>query len=66
MSKSSYREYFAECKSLIKFSRICELAGVHRVSFSRFMKGKEFDWCLSVESLQKIYDTLQDELQKLT
>lgn len=66
MSKNSYREFFAQCKSLIKFSRICELAGVSRVTFSRFMKGDQFNWCLSLDTLSRLYDVLQSELQKLT
>ena len=62
--KYSYREYFASVSGMLKMKYFCEKAGVSPVAFSRFMKGPDFDWCLSVEKLQKLQDTIISELSE--
>lgn len=62
-AKCQYREYFAQCKSYVKFTAIFKDVGIPQSAFSRFMQG--YDWFLSVESLQKIEDRLKEIAAKI-
>lgn len=64
MSKSFYREYFAQCRNVIKLTYICRLCGVSLSNFSKFMNGT--DWIMSLHLLDRVYNTLQNELRKFT
>lgn len=64
MSKSFYREYFAQCRKVIKLTYIVDLCGISRSNFSKFMNG--IDWVMSINLLDRVYFTLQDELRKIT
>lgn len=65
MSKSNYRLFFAQCKHLLRMVKFCEKANVNPVCFSRFMKGEEFNYYLSLEKLQDLYNVVIDELSSL-
>lgn len=58
--KDSYREFFANVKQYVKMNKVCKLANVDYVSFTRFMKSSEFNYCLSVTKLQDLADTLTE------
>ena len=55
MTKNEYRAFFAECKPFLKLKNFCELAGVNPVSLSRFMKGQEWDYEMSLQKLNELY-----------
>lgn len=65
MSKNDFRLFFAQCRPLLKMVKFCEKAGVSCVCFSRFMKGKEFNYCLSLGKLRNLYDVIIDELSSI-
>lgn len=64
-SKNDYRTFFARCKLFIKMNYICKLANVSPVNFSRFMKSSDFNYCLSISALDRLYAALIDEIEKI-
>lgn len=58
MSKADYRQFFAYCIPFLKMKYFCKLAGVSNVNLSRFMKGSEWDYELSIESCNKLANTI--------
>ncbi len=65
MTKKDYRAFFAQCKVMLKMNYFCKLVGIHPVNFSRFMKDSEYDWCISIEKLNELYDCIIGELEKI-
>ena len=65
MEKNEYRIFFAECMKMLKMKYYLNVAKISPVTFSRFMKGPDFDWCLSVEKLQYLQDVISSELAKI-
>lgn len=65
MKKDDYRSFFAKCKQMLKMKYFLNVADISPVSFSRFMKGTDFNWCLSVEKLKTLHDTVISELEKI-
>lgn len=65
LTKKDYRSFFAQCKHMLKMKYFLEIAGISPVNFSRFMKSSDFDWCMSVESLDKLYFVITDTLNKI-
>lgn len=65
MKKSDYRDFFASVKPFVKINYFLKRAGISSGAFSLFMRGESHDYCLSVESFQRIYDDLTDVLGKI-
>lgn len=58
--KDFYRSFFAQCRSQIKFRWFLDQCGINPGAFSRFMKGEMFDYQISVQQLEKLYDMITD------
>lgn len=65
MRKEDYRSFFAECKSYLKLNKFCKIAKVSNVNLSRFLKGSQFDWCISLESLDRLYNVITEYAEKI-
>lgn len=55
MRKNDYRAFFANVKPFIKMSYFADLVGISRTSISRFLKGEQFDYEMSLESCNRLY-----------
>jgi hypothetical protein len=42
-----------------------KIAGINPVTFSRFMKGSDFDYCLSTNRLEELKNVIVSELEKI-
>lgn len=58
-SKSDYRAYFAGVSSYVKINYFLKKAGVNQPNFSRFMKGSPYDYLISLEKLEKVYQEVR-------
>lgn len=58
MSKNEFRTFFAQCKPFLKFKYFLHLADIDPANFSRFMKGNEWDYEMSLDSLNKLYTVI--------
>lgn len=65
MRKCDYRFYFAKIQKFIKLRQIYEPMGIHPSTFSRFMKGEAYDYVISIDKLEMIYDGVQKTLLNL-
>lgn len=67
MTKAEYRRYFRMMKSYVKLTKFCELAGVHRSSFSQFLNDEtgRNDWCISVQKLELLRTVINETLQNI-
>lgn len=65
MQKYDYRSYFAECKKYIKLTPLCKECGVSQSALSRFMMGEAYDYVISLESLERLKNHIQDVLIKI-
>lgn len=59
--KNSYREFFAECMPFLKMAYFLKEVGISPVTFSRFMKGEDFNWCLSEEKCAILKDAIDSK-----
>lgn len=66
MTKSSLREVFAQWQPVIKFAPFLLRNGINGSSFSRFMKGQMFDFEISLNKLQALYQDIYVTIQNLT
>ena len=64
-TKDSYREYFAECKPYVKFSKFLSDCDITSGQFSLFMRGSEYNWTMSIDRLQVLYDHMHEVLEKI-
>lgn len=64
-TKNDYRLFFAECKAMLKMKYFCKLANINTVNFSRFMKSEDFNWCMSIAALDRLYNVVLDTLEKI-
>lgn len=65
MSKNEYREFFAKCKPFIKYKYFCKIAGVSPVSLSRFLKGSEWDYEMSLDKCYSLYSAICQALENI-
>ena len=65
MTKNDYRLFFAQCKPFLKMSFFLKRAGITTGCFSLFMKGESHDYCLSYESLERIYVDIIQTLENV-
>lgn len=61
-SKSDYRQYFANVKDWLKMNYFLKIANVDQPNFSRFMKGDQWDYLISKEKLERLYEVIQKKL----
>lgn len=54
MTKSSYREYFANVKKYVKMKPFLEASNISLANFSYFMKGSAYDHLLSLDKLKSL------------
>lgn len=59
MSKSSYREYFAECRRFLKMKYFLKLSGISESNFCLFMKGDAYDYTVSIEKLDSLKNNIK-------
>lgn len=65
MTKNDYRTFFAQCKPFIRFRFFLDLAKISPVNFSRFMRGDEWDYEVSLDKLNVLYHCILDTFQKI-
>ena len=65
MTKNDYRLFFAECKPVLRLAYFLKRNGLAPSTFSIFMKGKEFDYMISLDRLQALYADICDTLAKI-
>lgn len=65
MQKYEYRSYFANVKKYVKLTPLCHECNVSQSALSRFMMGEAYDYVISLESLQRLYDHLQQVINKI-
>jgi hypothetical protein len=61
-SKSDYRSYFANVSVWIKMNYFLKLAGVNQSSFSRFMKDQKFEYMVSLQKLERLYQEISSKI----
>ena len=64
--KNLYRKFFAECKPVIKMKPFLDRNGINQSAFSRFLKGQEFNYEISLDKLQALYQDIVSTIQKFT
>ena len=57
-SKSGYRTYFADVSVFLRMQYFLDRAGIHKSNFSRFMKDQTFDYLISIEKLDLLYQEI--------
>lgn len=65
MTKDSYREYFANVKRYVKFRPFLTDLNIVGSQFSLFMRGSDYNWTMSVEKLDCLYNLVHDTLKKI-
>lgn len=65
MRKCDYRSYFANVKKYVKLTPLCKEIGVSQSALSRFLMGDAYDYVISIETLNKLYQHLQNTLLKI-
>lgn len=65
MSKSSYREYFADVKVYVKMKPFLKLLGISESNFSMFMKDSAYDCFMSIENLERLKSSISERLLKI-
>ncbi len=65
MNKAEYREYFAECKKMLKLNYFLKLCNISNSNFSYFLKSSNYDFMISIEKLEQLEKCIDDELFKI-
>jgi hypothetical protein len=58
-SKAEYRSYFANVCIYLKMNYFLKQTRIDQGNFSRFMKGHEYEYLISWEKLQSLYEAIQ-------
>lgn len=66
MSKQEYRAYFHNVSRYVKMKNVLEDLDMTTANFYRFLKGSDFDWCMSIDTLEKIKKQLESTFIKIT
>lgn len=61
-SKAWYRSYFADVSVWIKMNYFLKLAGVNQSSLSRFMKDPTFEYMVSLQKLEQLYQVISEKI----
>jgi hypothetical protein len=62
VNKAEYRSYFSSVREFLKMSYFLRGANVNHSNFSRFMKGKEYDYLVSREKLEYLHDLIRSKV----
>lgn len=65
MTKSEYREYFAQCKDFIKFNYFLKQCDICQPAFSKFMINDYFDYQVSIEKLDCLYRLIKQSVNNI-
>lgn len=65
MSKNDYRTFFANVAPFIRFTYFCKLTGVSPVNLSRFMKGEEWNYEMSIDKCHKLYVSILEHFENI-
>lgn len=63
--KNSFREFFASVSPMLKMNYFLKKAGVSQSAFSRYMKGKDWNYEISEVKLNDLRFVIIEELQKI-
>lgn len=58
-SKADYRNYFAGVSVYLKMVYFLKQVGINQANFSRFMKGKPYDYLINNEKLDDLYQAIR-------
>jgi len=61
-SKTDYRSYFASVWDYVKMSYFLKQCHVNQPNFSRFMKGSEYDYLISWDKLENLYQEISKKI----
>lgn len=61
-SKAEYRAYFADVSVFLRMQYFLDKAGIHKSNFSRFMKDQMFDYLISLEKLDSLYQEIHAKI----
>lgn len=62
MTKAEYRRYFADVKTYVKITIIAAECGISLSSLSKFMKSNNYDFLLSLDKCNVLFNAIQDRL----
>ena len=65
MRKEDYRSFFASVKPFLKMAYFIRRADISKSAFSLFMRGPEHNYCLSIETLEKLYADISETVGKI-
>lgn len=63
--KNTYREFFTNIKSFVKFVPFLDELGIHRSAFSRFLKNDNFDYEITTNKLSDLKALIIEKLNNL-
>lgn len=65
MSKNDYRSFFANVRNVIKIRHFLKIVGIPESTFSLFMRGEEWNYMLSIDRCNTLYDTIMEWCRKI-
>ena len=65
MSKSSYREFFADVRVYVKMKPFLKMCGIAESNFSMFLKDSAYDCFMSIENLERLKQCISVVLLKI-
>ncbi len=63
--KSLLRQRLRNLQKYVKITVLAEEFGISKVNLSRFLKGPEYDYYLSVDKLEALVDYIENTLASL-
>lgn len=64
-TKNDFRQFFASCKGYIVFKPFLKENDIAESSFSKFLKDELFNYTISIEKLQGLYDSITAFCEKI-
>lgn len=61
-SKTDYRNYFANIVDYVRMSYFLKQVRIDKGNFSRFMKGSEFDYLISWDKLDSLFEVVNKKI----
>lgn len=58
MTKNDYRTFFANVKPFVKLNYFCKIVHISPVNLSRFLKGSDWDYELSLDRCRILYEEI--------
>lgn len=66
MSKNDYRLFFDYVKPFIKLSFFCKKVGIANTTLSLFMRGDSYNYAMSIERCQELYNEIASTLNTIS